>query len=259
MKYHIDTIPVWDAMKLDGECFLCALRRKTELGEVERCLGASVMEPDDRLVVNEKGFCPRHQAMLFGMNNRLGHALMLDTHLKETKSRLQKPFAALRKAAGAYSDASLLERMTAKGQSARREMADLTQEIATMEETCVLCDRVEDNMNRYLHTFFHLYRQDTEFHRRFEGSKGVCLPDAARLLRLCPEELPAGDVAAFTDTLLTLVERSLDRTEGDLAWFIKKFDYRFDAEPWKDSRDAVERTVNKLRGWCVGQEPNPKA
>ena len=28
MRYHIDTIPVWDAMKLDGECLLCALRRK---------------------------------------------------------------------------------------------------------------------------------------------------------------------------------------------------------------------------------------
>ena len=29
MRYHIDTIPVWDALKLEGECFLCALRRKT--------------------------------------------------------------------------------------------------------------------------------------------------------------------------------------------------------------------------------------
>ena len=57
MKYHIDTIPVWDAMKLDGECLLCALERKTELGEADRYLGASVMEPDTRIQVNEKGFC----------------------------------------------------------------------------------------------------------------------------------------------------------------------------------------------------------
>ena len=51
MRYHIDTIPVWDAMKLDGECLLCALERKTELGEAERYLGASVMEPDTRVQV----------------------------------------------------------------------------------------------------------------------------------------------------------------------------------------------------------------
>ena len=88
MRYHIDTIPVWDAMKLEGECPLCALRRKLELGEVERYLGASVMEPDTRIQVNEKGFCARHHAMLFAASNRLGHALMLHTHLKETEKRL---------------------------------------------------------------------------------------------------------------------------------------------------------------------------
>ena len=50
MRYHIDTIPVWDAMKLEGECLLCALQRKTELGEAERYLGASVMEPAARTI-----------------------------------------------------------------------------------------------------------------------------------------------------------------------------------------------------------------
>ena len=76
MRYHIDTIPVWDAMKLDGECLLCALERKTELGEAERYLGASVMEPDVRVKVNDRGFCRKHHAMLFSMSNRLGHALI---------------------------------------------------------------------------------------------------------------------------------------------------------------------------------------
>ena len=31
MRYHIDTIPVWDAVKQQGECPLCALRRRNEL------------------------------------------------------------------------------------------------------------------------------------------------------------------------------------------------------------------------------------
>ena len=70
MRYHIDTIPVWDAMKLNGECLMCALERKTELGEAERYLGASVMEPDVRVKVNDKGFCRKHHAMLF-MRSRM--------------------------------------------------------------------------------------------------------------------------------------------------------------------------------------------
>lgn len=46
--------------------------------------------------------------------------------------------------------------------------------------------------------------------------------------------------------------------QEDVSWFIKKFDYRFLNEPWKNSQDAVPRGANKLRGWCVGDEPNPK-
>ena len=95
MRYHIDTIPVWDAMKLDGECLLCALERKTELGEAERYLGASVMEPDTRVQVNEKGFCQHHHAMLFGMSNRLGHALMLESHMIETRQRTEAVYRKL--------------------------------------------------------------------------------------------------------------------------------------------------------------------
>ena len=55
MRYHIDTIPVWDAMKRDGECVLCVLERKTERDEAERYLGASVMEPDVRIRETTKG------------------------------------------------------------------------------------------------------------------------------------------------------------------------------------------------------------
>ena len=42
MRYHIDTIPVWDAAKIDGECLLCALQRRVELQQIEYSLGASV-------------------------------------------------------------------------------------------------------------------------------------------------------------------------------------------------------------------------
>ena len=258
MRYHIDTIPVWDAMKLDGECFLCALRRKIELNEVERYLGASVMEPDVRLQVNEKGFCKHHHTMLYAQSNRLGHALMLHTHLKETMERSEKPFADLRKAAQAYSAAPLTDKLTGKAAQARKEVETLADSLVKMADTCVLCDSMEENMRRYIHTFFHLYRTDTEFRRRLETCKGLCMPDAAMLIRYAPEELPSKEVAGFVEMILSLQEKNMARMEGDIAWFIKKFDYRFDAEPWKDSKDAVERTANKLRGWCVGQEPNPK-
>ena len=59
----------------------------------------------------------------------------------------------------------------------------------------------------------------------------------------------------FVRTLARLERENLDRIQEDISWFIKKFDYRYEKEDWKNSRDAVERTVNKVRGWCVGKEP----
>ena len=111
MKYHIDTIPVWDAMKLEGECLMCALERRTELGEAERYLGASVMEPDVRIRVNSRGFCRKHHAMLFTMSNRLGHALMLESHMIENRERLEKSWKALAQAGEQLKNAGIGDRL----------------------------------------------------------------------------------------------------------------------------------------------------
>ena len=180
MRYHIDTIPVWDAAKIDGECLLCALQRRVELQQIEYSLGASVMEPDVRIQVNKKGFCQHHQRMLFKGDNRLGHALMLESHLTETRGKLNKAFNDIRKAASGNS--SFLDRLSGKAPSPAKAMEAAVQELDALCSTCIVCNAIEDNMNRYLHTFFHLYQNDSEFRKHFAQSKGVCLPHAVQLL-----------------------------------------------------------------------------
>ena len=51
------------------------------------------------------------------------------------------------------------------------------------------------------------------------------------------------------------LQHNLQRLEKELNWYTQKFDYRNQDAPWGDSKDALERTVNKLRGWCLGPEP----
>ena len=133
MRYHIDTIPVWDAMKLEGECLLCALERKTELGEAERYLGASVMEPDVRIRVNDRGFCRKHHAMLFSMSNRLGHALMLESHMIEIREKMERINDRLEKSAAQLRDAGIGDRLNGKTKSAVTEILK--------QETCPGRDR----------------------------------------------------------------------------------------------------------------------
>ena len=257
-KYHLDTIPVWDAMKLEGECLLCSLRRKMEVGEVDRFLGASVMEPDTRIQVNRKGFCKHHQEMLFAVDNRLGHALMLESHLTETRERLAKALQSMQQSAKGVSQSSFLDRLSGKAPSPKKALETDVEALEKMTESCVVCDSIDENMDRYLHTFFHLYKNESDFRKAFAASKGTCLPHAAQLMRAAAEELSSKELAEFTDTLVKLETEAFDRMQEEISWFIKKFDYRFAGEPWRNSRDSVERSVNKLRGWCIGQEPYPK-
>ena len=51
-----------------------------------------------------------------------------------------------------------------------------------------------------------------------------------------------------------LEQKNLERTEHDLEWFTLKFDYRNQDKPWGNSKDAVERTINKLKGRAIDAE-----
>lgn len=257
MRYHIDTIPVWDALRQDGECPLCALRRKEELGEVDRFLGGSVMEPDTRVQVNAKGFCPRHHALLYAQQNRLGHALMTHTHLKESRARAETIFAQAAQGAAEGKSAPLMRRALGKG-GGKDALTAAADALDALTGSCILCEHLRDSMNRYAYTLLHLYANDGAFREAFRGGKGVCLKDASLLLRMAGEALSAKQQADFAADLQKLMGESLKRVEDELEWFTLKFDYRNADKPWNNSRDALERAVTKLRGWCVGSEPGTK-
>ena len=84
------------------------------------------------------------------------------------------------------------------------------------------------------------------------------IPHRARLLEAAREELAPKELGELISVLTKAERENMDRMQEDISWFIKKFDYRYEKESWGNSKDAVERTVNKLRGWCVGKEPNPE-
>lgn len=240
MQYHLDTIPVWEAMEQNTACPLCALYRRVEAAEIERSLGGSVMEPDARIRVNEKGICARHHEQLFAMQNRLGHALLVDSHTKELLKKLDK-----------------LEKRVAAGEKrgifgGGDSLEGAAHDLEALCCSCVVCDDIQSHMERYFYTFLHLWKTDEGFRKKWEASRGVCLPHAAALLTRAQKHLGASVRRSFAQSLLALVKSNLAQDEKDLEWFTQKFDYRNQQKPWGNSRDALERTVNRLRGYCVG-------
>ena len=93
MAEKIYTIPINEAFEnaIDGEsydCPFCLLKDMLERNELEIIMGASMMEPDIRIQTNKKGFCKHHFEKLYENGNRLGLALILESHLAEIEKNI---------------------------------------------------------------------------------------------------------------------------------------------------------------------------
>ena len=199
------------------------------------------MEPDTRIKVNDKGFCSKHQQMLFAMENKLGHALLMQSHLDVLNEKLIKAFDSASKTP----KKSIFSKQTSKPENAFEGLID----------TCIICDDLSDNMKRFAYSFLHLYKTDSAFKERFLSSKGVCLLDLSLLVDMARDNYSNSLYIKFLDDIRSITLKKIDTHKEDIDWFTRKFDYRNHAAPWKNSRDALERTINLLRGRCIGTTP----
>ena len=243
MKQHIDTAPIWESYRQDCECPLCLLQAKVEAANVDYFLGESVMEPSQRIEVNQKGFCAAHFKRMYDAGNRLGLALMTQTYMRETAKILRKNAEKARDAAAEEAGKPLIRRIGGKKGEA---LSEVSAELDAMRTRCVFCEHVSESMERYVYTVIYMYKHEAEFPQLFSQSKGMCLKHYAQALEMAPKQLSGEKLKAFVDALTDIEMHNFDRLEEEIDWFTRKFDYRNQDKPWGNSRDAVKRSVNKL-------------
>lgn len=239
MKEQIQTIPVNEAFDAGDECPFCYLERKAEQSAIRYVVGhgASYMEPDVRGATDARGFCEGHLKKLHDYGNILGCALILQTHYAGLLEEFQQ-------------EAAQFQTPAKKPLLGKRKPSAQEPYWKRLQEKncrCYLCEKNEYNMNRYYDTFFVLLKE-AEFRTKVEHCKGFCLKHFAKVLELAEEKLPGSQQAWFYPTVLTCMEDNLIRVKEDLDWFVGMFDYRMQGADWKNSRDAVPRTMQKLRG-----------
>ena len=245
MKEHLETIPVSEAFEAGDECPFCHLERQVEQKAIRYVIGpgASYMEPDVRGATDAAGFCRQHYKKLFDYGNSLGNALMLQTYL-----------IGLRRELSAQLDELVLP--DKRGLLSRKPTEELPLLTWAKEKnsTCFLCSKVQYNMNRYYATFFHLIK-DPEFRAKAEGGKGFCMHHFTELLEAAREKLPNSQREWFYTTVCEQMRQNLSRIQEDVDWFVDKFDYRNASAPWKNSKDAVSRGMQKLKGGYPADKP----
>lgn len=236
---QIYTIPINEAFERgmeDGtcDCPICKLFDKLEKKEIEFALGPSMMEPSTRVITNEKGFCQEHFKMMMEKNNSLSLALILESHLMTLKDKM---------------DGSLLTNLF--GGKSRNHM----KAAKGVSGTCFVCERLEPHYNRMIENTVLLYAFDPGFRKKLKGQKYFCLPHYQMLVEQGKKSLDKRKYGDFFDDISEVQNKYFDKLIKDVSWYCKKFDYRYDSEPWYDSKDAVERAVRFL---STGVAPEKK-
>lgn len=216
MAEHLYTIAINEHFGKKCGCPVCSLHAMLEKNEIDTITGAAMMEPSIRIETNRLGFCHDHFNMMITNGKRLPVALILQSHLEEIRARINS------------------------------SKPDATEKyLSNLDKSCYVCNKINDKMKNVYSNIVYLWKTDEVFRDLFAQQPRFCLPHYRALME-ASKELGRKDRIAFCEALGEVTEASLRELSGDIDWFCKKFDYRFAKEDWKNSKDAIERTVEAL-------------
>ena len=187
------------------------------------------MEEDIRAMTDKAGFCKDHVAKMYARGNRLGMALMYQTHTYELIKQLEKI------------------KPEAKGGFLKKaDNSKLEAYVKQISDSCFICNRIKDVFERYIITIMYLWKNDNDFKEKYKKSKGFCIEHYGMLIEYASKELSGKNLEEFVEVTRSLFLDNMKRVKEDLDWFIDKFDYRYKDEPWKNSKDALPRMLQKV-------------
>ena len=233
MVESIYTIPLTEALDENCDCLFCYLEEKIEREQIEYALGAAMMEPDFRILSNEKGYCRHHIGMMARSKKALPLALVLDTRCDEVLKKLKESDTFTKKSG-----------LFKKEKSAYETVKNTANKLAS---TCLVCERIEKTMEKFMNTFWYLYNKEPEFKNRFLSGKGVCVNHFSGLLNAL-DSVSGSKKETFAKELFDFELKVLEREKEEVAGFSKMFDYRSEKSEWTVAKDAHLNCAARLSG-----------
>lgn len=248
MKEKLYTIPLTDAFKSGDECPFCYVERMLEQHSIQFVLGsgASYMEDDIRSQTDQYGFCRDHYQKLYNYGNRLGCGLILSTHLKKKNEELSKLLQNHKP-----TKIRFLKRLN----KTSSETNPLSSWIQEQTNTCYICNHINDTYERYLDSFFELYKKEPQFQTLVKNCNGFCITHFHDLITKSAQSLSSSEYQHFYEVIAALMLQNLQRVQNDIEWFCEKFDYRNKDKDWKNSKDALQRSMQKMAGGHPADPP----
>lgn len=230
MKEKIYTIPVNEAFGRECECPLCVMYQELENNAVEYTMGPAYMEDDIRAETDRLGFCQKHLKKIYEVENRLGFALVMKTHMDKVISEIEKRNE---------------QPVKVKSFFKKAEMPGVSEYIRQLDESCFVCERIKNTFERYVDTVLHLYQTDSNFKEKYKKSNGFCTKHYGMLLERGIQKLSGSEAEEFCRETNSLYIENMKRVRDDVEWFINKFDHKYADEPWKNAKDSLVRAMTK--------------
>lgn len=248
MKETLYTIPLNDAVNAQDECPFCFIEREVEQDLLDFALGSgsSYMESDVREATDKAGFCRTHFKKMFDYGNTLGNAWILKTHYMRMNAEMAEQFKSF-----VPTKSTLMGRL--KKNTERQNPIGIW--VEEKEKSCYICNRFADTYERYMDTFFFMYKKDQDFRNRILDSKGFCLHHFGDLCEAADKRLSDKEKQEFFPAMFSLMEKNMERLSEDVSWMVEKFDYRNKDADWKNSKDAIQRGMQKLKGGYPADPP----
>lgn len=225
MQYHIQTTPIYDAFKSGCDCPMCEIYAKSSGRLVDQYLNEAVMEPEYRVQVNKFGFCVKHIKQLFEGKNKLGLALQLHTRTSSVMDKMN--------IADTFKQA--------------KKQAD---ELLKSVDSCVICNSVDEMMQRYAYTIAQMYTNEKDFVKLFRDSNGFCLPHYILLLN--NSNKAGGKIKEYLNDLTGLQLSTTAKINSDTDRFTQKFDYRNNGSGGVPDPNTIPGAIKKLKGRIIG-------
>ena len=241
MKEKLYTIPLNDAVNANDECPFCFIERKLEQDLMDFVLGggSSYMESDVREETDKAGFCRTHFKKMFDYGNTLGNAWILKTHYKKLLLEMEKQFRSYNSVKMGVFD---------KKKPKEKRINTIGRWTLEKENSCYICNRFKNEYPRYMDTFLYLYEKDADFKEKVLNGKGFCLTHFGDLCEHAELNLKENQKKDFFSPLFDLTQKNVNRLYEDVSWLIEKFDYENKDADWKNSKDALQRGMQKLKG-----------
>ncbi len=224
MQYHIQTTPIWEVFSAPCDCPMCELENRVNDRLIKQYTDEAVMIPEFRLKVNKFGFCSTHSKMLYNGGNKCGVALQFLTRTETLKEKI--PY---------------LE----KAKKAKEAAAELQKQ----QDSCIICQSLDDNMERYAYTIAQMFGNEKEFPALLEKCNGFCMPHFILLLQNAHKGGKSADT--YVRNLVFTQKRAMEKACSELEKFTAKFDYRSTTKSSSAGNDALPKAINRLRGPIV--------